>query len=131
VTDAKQLAAAMRHAVDVKLPEDEPNEVRDWVYEACAEVALATLESRPDEFDQFCVDVRAEVARASAKWPERDLYHRLAALAGEVGEVAQGLTKRLPIEALRAEAVQVAACAWRFVRVLVDRGGWRPAEPRE
>jgi len=36
-----ELAKAMRHGVDQRLPEDEPNDVAEWVYERCAEVALA------------------------------------------------------------------------------------------
>jgi hypothetical protein len=37
------LAAEMRRAVDAELPEDEPNDVRDWVYLACANIALREM----------------------------------------------------------------------------------------
>jgi len=74
-----------------------------------------------DDFAIFVADARVELRRAQAAWPDGDVYVRLAALAGEVGELAQGTIKKRPLEALRAEALQVAVTAYRVVQVLF---GW-------
>lgn len=42
----RRLAKAMRSAVESELPEDEPNEVRAWVYRTCAKTALSLLPRR-------------------------------------------------------------------------------------
>lgn len=84
------------------------------------------------DLERFLADMRAELARAEAAWPDGDVYLRLAALVGEVGELAQGTIKKRPMLALRAEAVQVAVTAYRTARVLrtallaASRGGAGP-----
>lgn len=62
--------------------------------------------------------VHSEVERAEAAWSAGDIYLRLAALSGEVGELAQGVIKAEPTDALVREAVQIAACAYRAAKVL-------------
>lgn len=66
----------------------------------------------------FLESVHSEIERAEAKWPDNEIYHRLAALSGEVGELAEGVIKGESREALEREAIQVAACAYRAYRAL-------------
>ena len=67
------LAAKMRHAVDVELPEDEPNDVREWVYEACAKVALVELGAAVREREQLQRESNEKTQRyadAAESWAE-------------------------------------------------------------
>jgi len=87
----------------------------------------AALEAGPsprddDELGQFGEAVRAELLRAEKRWPDNEIFHRLAALSGEVGELAQGVIKNRPVRDLYAEAVQVAVCAFRATKALGVRG---------
>lgn len=75
--------------------------------------------AQPDDFAAFTSEVRAELERAQAEWPDGDIYLRLAALSGEVGELAEGTIKNRPALDLRAEAVQVAVTAYRAARVIM------------
>lgn len=79
-------------------------------------------EHAPPDGPDFFAQVALEAEAAMAKWPDEEIYHRLAALSGEVGELAEGVIKRAP-DVLR-EAVQVAACAYRCWKTL---RGSRPA----
>lgn len=63
-----------------------------------------------DSIDQFLAEVRAEIARARAKFPGNSL--QMVALTEEVGELAKALLDE-PDENVRREAVQVAAMAAR------------------
>lgn len=54
-----------------------------------------------------------EVQRARTKFPNN--HKMLAALVEEVGELAQALLQRRPIEAIRKEATQVACVAVRII----------------
>lgn len=65
------------------------------------------------DIDRFCELMKLEIKRAVVIWPNMDVLHRLAALSGEVGELAQGYLKEETTEALQGEAVQVAAMAFR------------------
>lgn len=64
----------------------------------------------------FFALVALEAEIALRKWPDEEIYHRLAALTGEVGELAEGVIKNRPD--VEHEAVQVAACAFRCWRTL-------------
>ncbi|HET7163061.1 MAG TPA: hypothetical protein VFI32_10375 [Rhodanobacteraceae bacterium] len=68
----------------------------------------------PDQTDQFLAEVRAECARARAKFPNNDLT--MIALTEEVGELAKALLDESP-DRVRLEAIQVACMA---ARVAVD-----------
>lgn len=74
-------------------------------------------------------DIRAEVETASAKWPPMNSAHEaFAVLAEEVDElwdhVKTNQSKR-DIDAMRKEAVQVAAMAVRFALDVCDGGRGR------
>lgn len=58
-------------------------------------------------------EVRDEVTRSRAKYPQN--RHMLAAVTGELGELADALIKSEGHERVREEAVQVAATAVRLV----------------
>lgn len=75
--------------------------------------------SRTDGLAEFCARMNVELYRAEKAWPDGEIYVRLAALAGEVGELAQGTIKGRPVNELYDEAVQVAVTAFRAARVLV------------
>lgn len=68
----------------------------------------------PDPTDQFLAEVRAEIARARAKFLHNDLT--MIALTEEVGELAKALLDE-SASRVRSEAVQVAAMA---ARVAID-----------
>lgn len=70
------------------------------------------------DFGDFARAVEAEIAAAEIKWPDNSTLHRLAALTGEVGELAEGVLKREPLKNLEHEAVQVAAMAFRALRAI-------------
>jgi NTP pyrophosphatase (non-canonical NTP hydrolase) len=74
----------------------------------------------------FVAFMKAEVARARAKFPDQDVWITLAALTEEVGELNQAILhlhfepgRALGVDAIRAEAVQVAVMA---MRVAMDCG---------
>lgn len=81
-------------------------------------------EALRDDFAIFADAVRAEVEQAERRWPDNEFYHRIAALVGEVGELAQGKIKGEPLADLEHEAIQVAGCAYRAFRALRE-----PTEP--
>jgi hypothetical protein len=97
------------------VPEPEMKWIAAWLV---ARNVTVPLREPPDDVARFCDEVRVELGRASAAWPDGDVYIRLAALMGEAGELAQGTIKQRSVEELRAEAVQVAVTAYRVVRVL-------------
>lgn len=66
---------------------------------------------------EFFDAVANEALRAMAAWPNEEIYHRIAALTGEVGELAEGVIKTRPD--VEREAIQVAACAYRCWRSLL------------
>ena len=70
--------------------------------------------------DRFCKLVKLELKAARVKWPNDEVLHRLAALQGEVGELAQGYLKNHKTEALQGEAIQVAAMAFRTALAIED-----------
>jgi hypothetical protein len=86
---------------------------------ACGQYVIDGVSEPSDDLAAFCQEVRAELGRASAAWPDGTVYLRLAALTGEVGELAEGTIKQRSVMELRAEAVQVAVCAYRTARVLL------------
>lgn len=58
-------------------------------------------------------EIEREVIAAREQYPGNE--HRIAALAGEVGELAQALTKGEGKHRIRREAIQVAAMAVRII----------------
>lgn len=73
--------------------------------------------------------VQVEVERAEANWPAFNSAHEgYAIMLEEVDELWSHVKtnqKRRDIEAMRAEAIQVAAMALRFVRDVCDGGRGR------
>jgi hypothetical protein len=67
------------------------------------------------EMAQFFQMVTNEIIHSTVKWPNNDVLHRLAALTGEVGELAEGYLKGVSTHSLTREAAQVAAMAYRVV----------------
>lgn len=84
--------------------------------------ASSAIPSPVTEFSTFASLVREEVERACGKYPDTDILVRLAALTGEVGELAEGVLKRESPNDLYREAVQVAACAYRVAYTLARNG---------
>lgn len=74
-------------------------------------------------------EVREEVERAEAKWPAMNSAHEaLGVLMEEVRELTDHVDtnqQRRDLEAMRKEAIQVAAMAVRFVRDISDGGRGR------
>lgn len=83
---------------------------------------IPRLTSREKTFD----DIRAELERA-AKWPGFNSAHEgYAVLAEEVDELWEHVKmnqKKRDLDAMRAEAVQVAAMAVKFVQILDEGRG--------
>lgn len=73
--------------------------------------------------------IRKEVASAEMKWPPMNSAHEAyAVLLEEVDELKAHVwtnQKRRDIEAMREEAIQVAAMAVRFIRDVCDGGRGR------
>ena len=83
--------------------------------------------SENDSYQALCglLDtIGAEVSDAESKWPPFNSAHEgYAVLLEEVDELKAHVwmnQKRRDIEAMRAEAIQVAAMAVRFVRDVCD-----------
>jgi len=73
-------------------------------------------------------DIAEEVCRARTKFP--DNRHLLAALMEEVGELAQAILQKKPLEEQRKEARQVACVAIRILEEgdsAFDDGNWNSA----
>lgn len=79
--------------------------------------------------DEVLDAIAQEVARAEAKWPPMNSAHEgWAVLMEEVDELWEHVRmnqKRRDIEAMRKEALEVAAMAVRFVRDICDGGRGR------
>lgn len=75
------------------------------------------------------MDIGEEVAAAEAKWPAMNSAHEaFAVMKEEVDELWDHVKtnqKKRDIAAMRAEAIQVAAMAVRFVRDICDGGRGR------
>lgn len=92
------------------------------------EILDLALKARTQEetFPRFCTWMLKEVIAAREKWPDDSVLHRLAALSGEVGELAEGVLKQRSAEELVGEAVQAAAMAYRAaVAINRELGGGR------
>jgi NTP pyrophosphatase (non-canonical NTP hydrolase) len=84
--------------------------------------------SRPAGVDQLLGEVRAELERAVAKFPTwpTDPLHAAGVVGEEAGELYKAVLQRVyephkaSIEDVRAEAIQTAAMAVRFL-LSVDR----------
>lgn len=74
-------------------------------------------------------EVRKEVESAEANWPAMNSAHEAyGVLTEEYRELEQHVfmnQKRRDLDAMRAEAIQVAAMAVRFVRDICDGGRGR------
>lgn len=70
--------------------------------------------------ETFFTAVSYEIERSEKKWPDNAILHRLAALTGEVGELAEGVLKKEPSSLLIEEAVQVAATAYRAAKAISE-----------
>jgi hypothetical protein len=73
-----------------------------------------------EDLEDFFCRVAEELLIAQRKWPNNDMLHRLAALSGEVGELAEGYLKGRAHGELRTEAVQVAAMAYRAALAVAE-----------
>jgi len=75
------------------------------------------------------LEIQDEVNRATALWPPFNSAHEgFAVLMEEVDELWEHVKtnqKRRDIEAMRKEAIQVAAMAYRFAREVCDEGRGR------
>ena len=83
--------------------------------------APVDVSSEDDSLYTFYAHMDSELTAADSAWPDGDIYLRLAALTGEVGELAEGVIKDRSIAELYDEAVQVAVTAFRVARVLIHR----------
>jgi NTP pyrophosphatase (non-canonical NTP hydrolase) len=77
-----------------------------------------------ETLDAVLLKIKQEVASAEAKWPAMNSAHEAyAVLLEEVGELWDHVKtnqKRRDVDAMRTEAIQVAAMAVRFVRDVCD-----------
>jgi NTP pyrophosphatase (non-canonical NTP hydrolase) len=88
--------------------------------------ALMEAIARAKRLHALAAEVTGEVARAEAQWPPMKSAHEAyAVLLEEVDELWDHVKtnqKKRDIPAMRAEAIQVAAMAVRFIRDVSDGG---------
>lgn len=88
--------------------------------------------------ERILVDVRAELARATRKFPTwpTDPIHAGNVVSEEAGELSKAILQcvyephKSGIQDVRAEAIQTAAMAIRFL-VSLDMYRWEPCEQHE
>jgi hypothetical protein len=87
-------------------------------------ICICGAAPQPDGLKVILTEIGAEVIQAESKWPPMNSAHEAyAVLLEEVDELKTHVwtnQKRRDIEAMRAEAIQVAAMAVRFVRDVCD-----------
>lgn len=57
--ERRRLVAAIKKAVEAKLPEDEPDCVRTWVYETAVDVVVGALRAAPSPGDALRQQIEA------------------------------------------------------------------------